>query len=185
LSFAWHSASTFTIARPRVRSSASPVDAWAMSLSTLKMVVAPVLIGAVLNWLLPRVVGAIAQYTQVLAVRKVRPTLFAAVEAAALDQLIDEQLMLQDARAQGVTVDEAAVDKAADELPKRAGADGEPLHKLLVAWDKRALPSDKARIRAEAAWKAALAKRLGGEADASASAKELAALKARAKIEKP
>lgn len=45
-----------------------PVDAWAMSLSTLKMVVAPVLIGAVLNWLLPRIVKAIAPYTQVMAV---------------------------------------------------------------------------------------------------------------------
>ena len=45
-----------------------PVDAWAMSLSTLKMVVAPVISGAVLNWMFPRIVGAIAQYTQVLAV---------------------------------------------------------------------------------------------------------------------
>jgi len=45
-----------------------PVDAWAMSMSTLKMVVAPVITGALCNWCFPRVVGAIAQYTQVLAV---------------------------------------------------------------------------------------------------------------------
>lgn len=123
-------------------------------------------------------------YTQVLAVRKVRPKLFADVESKAIDELIDEQLMLQDAKKLGVPVDEAASDKAAESLPRRAGADGEPLHKLLVAWDKRALPSAKARITAQTTWKAALASRLGSTPDDAAAAKELAALKTAGKIEK-
>ena len=45
-----------------------PVDAWDMSMKTLKMVVLPVFIGAVLNGLIPRIVKAISEYTQVLAV---------------------------------------------------------------------------------------------------------------------
>ena len=45
-----------------------PVDAWAMSLSTLKMVVVPVLLGALLNWGFPLAVAAVSSYTQVLAV---------------------------------------------------------------------------------------------------------------------
>jgi hypothetical protein len=102
-----------------------------------------------------------------------------------MDQLIEEQLMLQEAKRQGVTADEAEVDKLAEGVAKRAGADGEPLHKLLVAWDKRALPGAKARLRAELAWKAALQKRLGADAEpdfAAVSARELAALKASAKV---
>ncbi len=124
-------------------------------------------------------------YTDTLAVRRVKPKLFADVEAKALEQLIDEQLMLQDAKQQGVTVDEAEIEKHAEGVTKRAGADDEPLHKLLVAWDKRALPGVKARLRAELAWKAALEKRLGAGATqdfAAVSARELAALKSSAKI---
>lgn len=126
-------------------------------------------------------------YTQVLAVRKVRPTLFAAVEAQAVDELVDEQLKLQDAKRQAIVVDEAQVDKAAESFAKRAGADDEPLHKLLVAWDKRALPSAKARVRAALAWKQALAARPGAAAEKdfdAVSARELSALKQAAKIEK-
>lgn len=124
-------------------------------------------------------------YTQTLAVRRVKPKLFAEVEAKALDELIDEQLMLQEAKRQNVTIDEAAVDKAAEATVKRAGAADEQLHKLLVAWDKRALPGAKARIKAAMAWRAALKARLGAEADDATAAKELAALKQNAKIEKP
>lgn len=124
-------------------------------------------------------------YTQVLAVRKVRPKLFADVESKAIEQLVDEQLMRQEAKTQGVVVDEAQARAAADALPKRAGADTEPLHKLLVAWDKRALPSATARIAAETAWKAVLKAKLGSEPDAATSAKELSTLRAAAKIEKP
>lgn len=123
-------------------------------------------------------------YTQVLAVRKVRPTLFAEVEAAAIDQLIDERLMLQEAKRQGVAVDEAAAEAAAGNLPKRAGDDGEPLHKLLLAWDKRAQPSAKARIMAQTAWTAVLTARLGAPPDDATAAKELAALRAAATVEK-
>jgi hypothetical protein len=115
----------------------------------------------------------------------VRPKLFADVEAKAIDELVDEQLMLQDAKKQNVAVDDAAAAKAADSLPKRAGAEGEPLHKLLVAWDKRALPSQTARIKAQTAWKASVKARLGSEPDDATLAKELAALKQSAKIEKP
>ncbi|MDO9384397.1 MAG: hypothetical protein Q7T86_16210 [Hyphomicrobiaceae bacterium] len=124
-------------------------------------------------------------YTQVLAVRKVRPKLFADVEAKAIDELIDEQLMLQDAKKQNLAADDGAAAKAVEGLPKRAGADGEPLHKLLVAWDKRALPSATARIKAQMAWKASVNARLGSEPDDATLAKELAALKQGAKIEKP
>ena len=124
-------------------------------------------------------------YTQVLAVRKVRPKLFADVEAKAIDELVDEQIMLQEAKKQNVAVDDAGAAKATDSLPKRAGADGEPLHKLLVAWDKRALPSATARIKARTAWKAAVKARLGSEPDDATLAKELAALKQSAKVEKP
>ncbi len=45
-----------------------PVDAWAMSLSTLKMVVAPVLCGAFFNWLSPKAIKVISRFSQVLAV---------------------------------------------------------------------------------------------------------------------
>lgn len=121
-------------------------------------------------------------YTDTLAVRRVKPKLFADVEDAALEQLIDEQLMLQEAKRQGIAVDEADVDRQAEGVAKRAGAEGEPLHKLLVAWDKRALPSVKARLRADLAWKAALQKRQGGEATQDFAAAELAALKAKAEI---
>jgi parvulin-like peptidyl-prolyl isomerase len=124
-------------------------------------------------------------FTDTLAVRRVKPKLFADVEAKAMDQLVDEQLMLQEAKRQGVTADEVEVDKLAEGVAKRAGADGEPLHKLLVAWDKRALPGAKARLRADLGWKAALQKRLGANAEqdfAAVSARELAALKASAKI---
>lgn len=123
-------------------------------------------------------------YTQVLAVRKVRPKLFAEVEAKAVDQLIDERLMLQEAKKRGQAGDEAAAEAAAQSLPKRAGADGEPLHKLLTAWDKRALPSAKARLVAQSAWIAALTSRLGAPPDDATAAKELAALKAAAAIER-
>lgn len=128
-------------------------------------------------------------YTQVLAVRKVRPKLFAEVEAKAVDELIDERLMLQEAKKRGLVPgsgsgDEAAAEAAAQSLPKRAGADGEPLHKLLTAWDKRALPSAKARLVAQSAWIAALTSRLGAPPDDATAAKELAALKAAAAIER-
>lgn len=126
-------------------------------------------------------------YTQVLAVRKVKPKLFAEVEAAALDQLIDEQLKLQEAKRQNISVDDAEVEKAANGVGKRAGADGEPLHKLLVAWDKRALPSAKARIKAETAWQQAITARFGAEASKdfdAISKRELAALKQAAQIER-
>lgn len=124
-------------------------------------------------------------YTQTLAVRRVKPKLFADVEAKALDALIDEQLMLQDAKSQNVTIDDKEVEMAANAEPKRAGAETEDLHKLLVAWDKRALPGAKARIRAAMAWKAALKARLGSAPDEATAAKELAALRQSAKIEKP
>lgn len=123
-------------------------------------------------------------YTQTLAVRRVKPKLFTEVEQQALDQLIDERLMLQEAQRQSVTVDEAEIDKQAAALPVRAGAEGEDLHKLLVAWDKRALPGAKARIKAQLAWTAALTKRLGASPDAATSAKELETLKSSAKIER-
>lgn len=124
-------------------------------------------------------------YTQTLAVRRVKPKLFSEVEQQALDQLIDERLMLQDAKSQGISIDDAEVDRRANDVPKRAGAETEDLHKLLVAWDKRALPAAKARIKAQLAWSAALAKRLGAAPDDAAAAKELAALKSAAKIDKP
>ena len=41
-------------------------------------------------------------YTQTLAVRKVKPKLFAEVEQKAIDELVDEQLMLQEAQREGV-----------------------------------------------------------------------------------
>lgn len=126
-------------------------------------------------------------YTQVLAVRKVRPKLFAEVEAKAVDELIDERLMLQEAKKRGLVPGSGAGDEAeaaAQSLPKRAGADGEPLHKLLTAWDKRALPSAKARLVAQSAWIAALTSRLGAPPDDATAAKELAALKAAAAIER-
>lgn len=121
-----------------------------------------------------------AVYTQTLAVRRVKPKLFADVEKQALDQLIDEQLMLQAAKAEGVTVAEADIDKAMTAVGKRAGADGETLHKLLVAWDKRALPGARARATAELAWKLVLDKSGG----ANAAAAKLEALRQAAKIER-
>lgn len=123
-------------------------------------------------------------YTQTLAVRRVKPKLFADVEQQALDQLIDERLMLQEAKRQDVSVGDDEVDKQADSLPKRAAAESEELHKLLVAWDKRALPGAKARIKAQLAWTAALTKRLGASPDAATSATELESLKASAKIDR-
>jgi len=124
-------------------------------------------------------------YTDTLAVRRVKPKLFAEVENAAFDQLIDERLMMQEAKRQGVAPDEADAERQASSVAKRAGPEGEALHKLLLAWDKRALPSVIARVRAELAWKAALQKRLGADAVqdfATVGARELAALKADAKI---
>lgn len=127
-------------------------------------------------------------YTQTMAVRRVKPKLFADVEAKALDQLIDEQLMLQEAKRQGIEVSDAEVDQRIATVGPRAGTEDEPLHKLLVAWDKRALPSVRARARADLAWTAALKKRLGAAAEtdfAAVSQKELATLKAAATISKP
>ena len=44
------------------------VDAWAMSLSTLKMVVVPVLAGVLCNWRFPRTIAAVSKYSQVASV---------------------------------------------------------------------------------------------------------------------
>lgn len=123
-------------------------------------------------------------YTQTLAVRRVKPKLFSDVEQQALEQLIDERLMLQEAKRQGIEPDASAAAKRAEEAPKRAAQEGEDLHKLLLAWDKRALPSVIARNTAQSAWTAALKKRLGAAPDDATSAQELAALKTAAKIEK-
>jgi hypothetical protein len=124
-------------------------------------------------------------YTQTLAVRKVKTKLFADVESQALDQLIDEQLMLQEAKRQGVAADEAEVARAVEAAPKRAGADGEALHKLLVAWDKRALASVAARIKAERGWTLALEKKLGtATVQPDAAKRELDALRQAATIER-
>lgn len=123
-------------------------------------------------------------YTQTLAVRSVKPRLFAQVEQTALDQLIDEQLMLQEGKRRSIGVEDAAIDAAAAGIVKRAGAEGEDLHKLLGAWDKRALPSARARIKARLTWAAALKAKLGAEADEATQARELATLRAAAKIER-
>lgn len=124
-------------------------------------------------------------YTQTLAVRRVKPKLFAGIEQQALDHLIEERLMMQEAQRQEIKLDPAEIDKQVAAEPKRAGAEGEDLHKLLVAWDKRALPGATARVNAQLAFKAALAKRLGNQPDEAATASELATLKSAAKIEKP
>ncbi len=126
------------------------------------------------------------QYTQVLAVRSEKPKLFAKVEDDAVNALIDDQLKLQAAAAASVSADEAALSAAVENAEKRAGAADEPLHKLLTAWDNRALPGLKHRLRAQLAWKAVLEKKHGNEiADFDAvSAKELAALREKAKIER-
>jgi peptidyl-prolyl cis-trans isomerase SurA len=126
-------------------------------------------------------------YTQTLAVRRVKPKLFADVEARAINELIDEQLMLQEAKRLSVTVDETEVEKLAADVDRRAGAEDEKLHKLLVAWDKRALSSVKARLRAGLAWKAVLAKKSSPDqanGSAAASQRELAALRASAQLER-
>ncbi len=46
----------------------TPVDAWQMSLYTLKMVVVPVVCGVFLNWVFPKTVARVSHYTQPLAV---------------------------------------------------------------------------------------------------------------------
>lgn len=120
-------------------------------------------------------------YTKTLAVRRVKPKLFAEVETQALDQLIDEQLMLQEAKRQGVVAADADVDAAISATLKRAGADDEDLHKLLVAWDKRALPSVKARANADLSWKLITAK---AGLDDSAAKQKLETLRQAAKIER-
>jgi BASS family bile acid:Na+ symporter len=45
-----------------------PVDAWGLCLSTLQVVVAPVLIGVALNWKFPRQVSAAARYSPAVSV---------------------------------------------------------------------------------------------------------------------
>lgn len=45
-----------------------PVDAWGICLSTLQVVVAPVLIGVVCNWRFPRTVARVAQFGPIVSV---------------------------------------------------------------------------------------------------------------------
>lgn len=45
-----------------------PVDAWGLCVSTLQVVVAPVLLGVLLNWKFPRQVGAVAAYAPAISV---------------------------------------------------------------------------------------------------------------------
>lgn len=127
------------------------------------------------------------QYTQVLAVRAMKPKLFAEIEEAAVEALIDDQLKLQAAAAASVSVDESRLTAAVEAAEKRAGKADEPLHKLLAAWDKRALPGLKHRLRAQLAWRDLLEKKHGKNMPDfdGVSAKELAALRKTAKIERP
>ena len=126
------------------------------------------------------------QYTQVLAVRSEKPKLFAKIEDDAINALIDDQLKLQAAAAASVSADETALEKAVARAEKRAGKPDEPLQKLLIAWDNRALPALKHRLRAQLAWKAAIEKKHGKDVSdfEAVSAKELADLREAAKIER-
>jgi len=45
-----------------------PVDAWGMCVSTLQIVVVPVLLGAICNWRFPKTVARVSRYGQVLSI---------------------------------------------------------------------------------------------------------------------